>query len=186
MRELEDLIIDAIYLDLLQGKLDQRRNSWEVSYIMGRDLEPGKAGASSSIPQRLVSLSLNSAGDYAYGFRASTTSGVLTTLDAKINSIAADTAAAKMNLQEHERLLQANLKEVHEKQKEKSLGGWHGLAARGVSGCRPREYEYGRRRAGYEGKEPKVCDPRYAFRHVLLILLACQRSRTLNEDEKAE
>ena len=42
MRELEDLIIDAIYLDLLQGKLDQKEEQLEVSYIMGRDLEPGK------------------------------------------------------------------------------------------------------------------------------------------------
>ncbi len=56
----------------------------------------------------------------------------------------------------------------------------------GYQGADREEYEYGRRRAGYEGKEPKVCDPRYAFRHVLLILLACQRSRTLNEDEKAK
>ena len=83
-----------------------------------------------------MNYNLNSAGVYAYDSRASTTSGVLTTLDAKINSIAADTAAAKMNLQEHERLLQANLKEVHDKQKEKSLGG--GMASR---------------RAGYQGAD---------------------------------
>jgi COP9 signalosome complex subunit 7 len=60
--------------------------------------------------------------------RASTTAAVLATLDGKINSIAADTAAAKLNQQEHERQLQANLKEVHERQKEKSLGG--GMASR--------------------------------------------------------
>lgn len=42
MRELEDLIIDAIYLDLLHGKLDQKEEQLEVSYTMGRDLEPGK------------------------------------------------------------------------------------------------------------------------------------------------
>ncbi|KJA20837.1 hypothetical protein HYPSUDRAFT_68162 [Hypholoma sublateritium FD-334 SS-4] len=120
VRELEDLIIDAIYLDLLHGKLDQKEEQLEVSYTMGRDLEPGK------LEQVLAALR-----DWA-----STTSGVLTTLDAKINSIAADTAAAKMNQQEHERVLQANLKEVYDKQKEKSLGG--GMASR---------------RAGYQGAD---------------------------------
>jgi len=120
VRELEDLIIDAIYLDLLHGKLDQKEEQLEVSYTMGRDLEPGK------LEQVLTALR-----DWA-----STTSGVLTTLDAKINSIAADTAAAKMNQQEHDRQLQANLKEVYDKQKEKSLGG--GMASR---------------RAGYQGAD---------------------------------
>ena len=31
-----------IYLDVLQGKLDQKEEQLEVSYTMGRDLEPGK------------------------------------------------------------------------------------------------------------------------------------------------
>jgi COP9 signalosome complex subunit 7 len=48
---------------------------------------------------------------------------VLSTLDGKINSIVADASAAKLSQQEHERMLQANLKEVYEKQKEKSFGG---------------------------------------------------------------
>lgn len=50
------------------------------------------------------------------------TSAVLANLDGKINSIAADTAATKLNQQEHERILQLNLKDVYDKQKEKSLG----------------------------------------------------------------
>ncbi|CAA7266326.1 unnamed protein product [Cyclocybe aegerita] len=112
VRELEDLIIDAIYLDLLQGKLDQKEEQLEVTYTAGRDLEPGK------LEQVLAALK---------GW-ANTTSAVLTTLDAKINSIAADTAAQKLNQQEHERILQAHLKEVFEKQKEKSMGG--GMASR--------------------------------------------------------
>jgi len=41
IRELEDLIIDAIYLDVLRGKLDQSKELFEVEYTMGRDLEPG-------------------------------------------------------------------------------------------------------------------------------------------------
>lgn len=42
IRELEDLIIDAIYLDILRGKLDQKEEQLEVEYTMGRDLEPEK------------------------------------------------------------------------------------------------------------------------------------------------
>ena len=51
------------------------------------------------------------------------TAAVLANLDSKINSIAADAAATKLNQQEHERILQLNLKDVYDKQKEKSLGG---------------------------------------------------------------
>jgi COP9 signalosome complex subunit 7 len=51
------------------------------------------------------------------------TSAVLVNLDVKITSIAADSAATKLNQQEHERMLQLNLKDVYDKQKEKSLGG---------------------------------------------------------------
>ena len=44
IRELEDLIIDAIYLDILRGKLDQKEEQLEVEYTMGRDLEPERLG----------------------------------------------------------------------------------------------------------------------------------------------
>lgn len=42
IRELEDLIIDAIYLDVIRGKLDQKAQQFEVEYTIGRDLEAGK------------------------------------------------------------------------------------------------------------------------------------------------
>lgn len=45
IRDLEDLIIDAIYLDILRGKLDQKEQQLEIEYTMGRDLEPGKVEA---------------------------------------------------------------------------------------------------------------------------------------------
>jgi COP9 signalosome complex subunit 7 len=54
--------------------------------------------------------------------RASTTASVLSALDAKLNTIASQTAVHKQHQQEYEKQLQANLKEVHDKQKEKSLG----------------------------------------------------------------
>jgi len=40
VRELEDLIIDCVYNGLIQGKLDQRKNAFEVQWVMGRDLGP--------------------------------------------------------------------------------------------------------------------------------------------------
>ncbi|XP_038642112.1 COP9 signalosome complex subunit 7a-like [Scyliorhinus canicula] len=40
LRELEDLIIEAIYADVVQGKLDQRNQLLEVDYSIGRDIRP--------------------------------------------------------------------------------------------------------------------------------------------------
>lgn len=40
VRQLEDLIIDCVYANLLQGKLDQRKKAFEVQWVMGRDLGP--------------------------------------------------------------------------------------------------------------------------------------------------
>ncbi|TFK38744.1 hypothetical protein BDQ12DRAFT_683259 [Crucibulum laeve] len=107
VRELEDLIIDAIYLDILRGKLDQKEEQLEVEYTMGRDLEPGK------LEQVLAALQ-----DWA-----STTAAVLSTLDSKITSIVNETAATKQRQIDQENQLQKNLKEVYDKQKDKSLGG---------------------------------------------------------------
>lgn len=40
LRELEDLIIDAIYADIIRGKLDQRHQHLEVDFAVGRDIQP--------------------------------------------------------------------------------------------------------------------------------------------------
>ncbi|PRP74078.1 proteasome component region PCI domain-containing protein [Planoprotostelium fungivorum] len=40
LRELEDLIIDAIYLGVIKGKLDQKHHRLEIESTMGRDLKP--------------------------------------------------------------------------------------------------------------------------------------------------
>ena len=58
--------------------------------------------------------------------RAKTTTAVLATLDAKINAIASETAAAKLRQEDQEKVIQANLKEVFEKQKEKGLSAMMG------------------------------------------------------------
>ncbi|KAI9145525.1 hypothetical protein BKA69DRAFT_1121356 [Paraphysoderma sedebokerense] len=38
IRELEDLVIDAIYNDVFKGKLDQRKGHLEIEFAMGRDI----------------------------------------------------------------------------------------------------------------------------------------------------
>lgn len=40
LRELEDLIIDVIYADIVRGKLDQKNSRLEVDYTIGRDIKP--------------------------------------------------------------------------------------------------------------------------------------------------
>ena len=38
VRELEDLIIEAFYSDIIKGKLDQLNNQLEVDFAIGRDV----------------------------------------------------------------------------------------------------------------------------------------------------
>ncbi|KAI0697180.1 hypothetical protein BC835DRAFT_793833 [Cytidiella melzeri] len=87
IRELEDLIIDAIYLEVIRGKLDQKEQQLKVEYTMGRDLEPGK------VENILVALQ----------HWASTTSSVISTLDEKLGQLAtqaaADTASSRKKQQ---------------------------------------------------------------------------------------
>ncbi|ELU07097.1 hypothetical protein CAPTEDRAFT_168475 [Capitella teleta] len=40
VRELEDLIIEVIYADVIRGKLDQQNQQLEVDYAIGRDIRP--------------------------------------------------------------------------------------------------------------------------------------------------
>ncbi|KAJ7069933.1 hypothetical protein C8F01DRAFT_1207434 [Mycena amicta] len=96
VRELEDLIIDAIYLDVLHGRLDQKQSQLELEYTMGRDLAPG------AIDAILVALK-----DWA-----ETTSSVLQTLDDKLARIASHTTARKTERAEHQEILEGILREV--------------------------------------------------------------------------
>lgn len=45
VRDLEDLIIEAIYSDIIQGKLDQKNSQLEIDYAIGRDIRPEDIGA---------------------------------------------------------------------------------------------------------------------------------------------
>ncbi|EIW65085.1 uncharacterized protein TRAVEDRAFT_109231 [Trametes versicolor FP-101664 SS1] len=124
VRDLEDLIIDAIYLDIVRGKLDQKEGQFEIEYTMGRDLEPGK------LEQLLVSLQN----------WASTTAAVLATLDNKLSELSNRTVTAKTMKEVYDRGYQSTLKEVVDKQKEARnankahvfpSGGRSGLTAAG-------------------------------------------------------
>jgi len=41
LRELEDLIIECMYVGLLEGKLDQEKHQFQVDQTIGRDVRPG-------------------------------------------------------------------------------------------------------------------------------------------------
>ncbi|KAI6037906.1 hypothetical protein EDC04DRAFT_2868567 [Pisolithus marmoratus] len=102
IRELEDLIIDAIYLDILRGKFDQKEQQLEIEYTMGRDLEPGQLDKVLAALQNW----------------ASTTASVLEALDKKLVEVAEHHKAVRRETELHEELCAANLKEVQERLKE--------------------------------------------------------------------
>ncbi|KAJ7132054.1 hypothetical protein C8R44DRAFT_772904 [Mycena epipterygia] len=116
VRELEDLIIDAIYLDILRGKLDQKQAQLEVEYTMGRDLAPGA-----------VEAVLAALRDWAQ-----TTAGVLQTLDAKLADVAAMGVVRRADQAAHDKALQAALRDAAERAKDK--GGRRGGLGQGSSG----------------------------------------------------
>jgi COP9 signalosome complex subunit 7 len=134
IRDLEDLIIDAIYLDILRGKLDQKEQQLEIEYTMGRDLEPGKienvlAALKNWCVYVVACWFLTEFIDlmmlYYYTTRASTTSAVLSSLDVQLHSLASQSAANAVAAEEHEKAWQSTLKDIQEKQKER--GGRKGL-----------------------------------------------------------
>jgi len=88
VRQLEDLIIDAMYQDVLKGKLDQKEGRFEVEYTIGRDLEPGPTS---------LELLLNKLRDWS-----DRTSGVIQSLDGQIQEIENDEKAAVIAAKEHD------------------------------------------------------------------------------------
>ncbi|KAI6153004.1 hypothetical protein BKA82DRAFT_4085097 [Pisolithus tinctorius] len=84
IRELEDLIIDAIYLDIL-------RTTLEIEYTMGRDLEPGQL-------EKVLAALQN---------WASTTACVLEALDKKLVEIAEHDKFVRSEIELHEELCES-------------------------------------------------------------------------------
>lgn len=134
IRELEDLIIDAIYLDILRGKLDQKEQQFEVEYTMGRDLEPESLGNLLGALQdwyvkRLATLHRDMAEFiscvllYTHTwYRSETTSSVLSALDASLTRLSSQSAQRAKESEEHERLLNQHMKEVQDKSENRPAG----------------------------------------------------------------
>lgn len=49
LRELEDIIIEVIYADIVHGKLNQMTKTLEIDYTIGRDTKPSDIGSISSV-----------------------------------------------------------------------------------------------------------------------------------------
>ncbi|KAF6742907.1 hypothetical protein DFP72DRAFT_936152 [Ephemerocybe angulata] len=129
VRELEVLIIDAIYQDIIRGKLDQKEEQLEVEYTMGRDVEPGKVDELLEALRSRQSTSIHPfdcisdhaklhSDDFCTLYWASTT--------AEITAIANEAATTKTLQGEYDRALQQTLKEVHDRQNNKGAGSSSG------------------------------------------------------------
>ncbi|KAI0252734.1 hypothetical protein BJV78DRAFT_1124302 [Lactifluus subvellereus] len=103
IRQLEDLIIEAIYLDIIRGRLDQKEQQFEVEYTIGRD-----------VPHEAIAGILTCLEHWS-----SKTATVLQALDSKLVSLAERNAARAREDAEHEEVLSVALKEVAERVKEK-------------------------------------------------------------------
>jgi len=98
VRELEDLVIEAVYGGILQCKLDQQSESLEIEYAMGRDVDIESGG----LEEILAGLR---------GW-ADQTAQVLHTLDTKLAEIASAATARRIQKDEDAKLVQSRLKEV--------------------------------------------------------------------------
>ncbi|RUP50334.1 hypothetical protein BC936DRAFT_139594 [Jimgerdemannia flammicorona] len=107
VRELEDLIIDAFYQDVLKGKLDQRKKQLEIEYAMGRDLRPGQ------IEDMISVLSEWS----------NTSTTILAAIDAKMASVTDTLAQHKREREDYERELEKVRKEVKQSSKSMDMDG---------------------------------------------------------------
>lgn len=126
IRDLEDLIIDAIYLDILRGKLDQKEQQLEIEYTMGRDLEPGKAESVLTALKAwyvLPFLQLFLSPTDRTVSRASTTASVLSELDNKLGQIASYGVAISAENEDHDRVYNSILKDVSDRQKDTKKRG---------------------------------------------------------------
>ncbi|KAI0045751.1 hypothetical protein FA95DRAFT_1583295 [Auriscalpium vulgare] len=120
IRALEDLIIDAIYLDILHGKLDQKHQQFEVEYTVGRDVPPA------ALPDLYAALESWS----------TTTAQTLATLDAKIALLADQNVATRARGEEHDRVLNGYLKDLADK---KGGGAASNKRAAGGAGRKDRD-----------------------------------------------
>jgi len=110
IRELEDLIIDAMYQDVLRGRLDQKEQQLELEYTMGRDLRPGQL-------EQLLNALKNWSGQ---------TAQVIATLDSKLTQIAQQQDELQQNSEaynQHRHDLLIEIAEQKRKNPRKGTGG---------------------------------------------------------------
>ncbi|KAI0005357.1 hypothetical protein BJV74DRAFT_970558 [Russula compacta] len=118
IRQLEDLIIEAIYLDIIRGRLDQKEQQFEVEYTIGRD-----------VPHEAIAGILTSLEHWS-----TTTATLLKTLDSKLVSLAEHSAAKTREDADHEEALNSALKEVAERLREKQNANKRGAGRKDEDG----------------------------------------------------
>jgi len=99
IRDLEDLIIDAMYQDVIRGKLDQQQSTFEVEWSMGRDVK------SDEVKDILAALNNWSR----------MTGALLQSMDKKIKKIKEEQTENDTLQKKQNTLLRDNIKEVSEK-----------------------------------------------------------------------
>ncbi|KAI0286654.1 hypothetical protein BGY98DRAFT_1110226 [Russula aff. rugulosa BPL654] len=117
IRQLEDLIIEAIYLDIIRGRLDQKEQQFEVEYTVGRD-----------VPHEAIAGILTSLEQWS-----STTATLIQTLDSKLVSLAEHNTVKVREDTQHEEALNVVLKEVAERLREKQNASKRAAANAGRS-----------------------------------------------------
>jgi len=115
IRQLEDLIIEAIYLDIIRGRLDQKEQQFEVEYTIGRD-----------VPHEAIGGILT-----ALEHWSSTTSTLIQTLDSRLVSLAEHNATKAREDAVHQEALNAVLKDVADRLREKQNASKRAAAAAG-------------------------------------------------------
>ncbi|RUS28827.1 hypothetical protein BC938DRAFT_481400, partial [Jimgerdemannia flammicorona] len=118
--ELEDLIIDGFYQDVLKGKLDQHKKQLKIEYVMGHDLRPGQIEDMISVLSKW----------------SNTPTTILMAIDAKMALVMDTLAQHKCKRKDYECKLEKVCKEV--KQSSKSMDMDSVMDHRGMIGGGPR------------------------------------------------
>jgi len=111
VRELEDMIIDCVYLGLIKGKLDQKKRAFEVSFAIGRDIGP------TDLDQMLDKL----------GSWAQVSTMTLDALEKRIDDANKAKQREKTDDEDFDTRKKITVDEMKAKQKEAESGGGGGL-----------------------------------------------------------
>eukprot|EP00741_Cyanophora_paradoxa_P006755 tig00001038_g6533.t1 len=107
VRELEDLVIDAIYQGLVKGKLDQKCKHLEVHFAIGRDIRPGEVEKMMGTVERWLG----------------TSEEMLRAIEERVRHIGAAAEANRKHKQELEASIEATKKTIKAATDEEGRGG---------------------------------------------------------------